>query len=153
MKPRVAYSMQWIAACGLRACVLKPKNSETGNFENRHICKIYLHITAQVLLIKYSRVSLDTIQKDFSHFRKDMDLLYSKLAQTLIFCVQFRLFHRSRENEYFTCSVTCSMIAVKTVHSLSYALDLGFPWMYFNKLFSAESSLVKRINDSVKEKN
>ena len=91
---------------------------------------MYLHITAQVPLIKYSRVSLDTIQKDSSHFRKGMDLLYSKLAQTLIFCkiyVQIRLFHRSRENEYFTCSVTCSMIAVKTVHSLSYALDLGFP--------------------------
>ena len=64
-----------------------------------------------------------------------MDLLYSKLAQTLIFCkiyVQIRLFHRSRENEYFTCSVTCSILAVKTVHGLSYA---------------------KRINDSVKEKN
>ena len=39
-----------------------------------------LHITALVLLIKYSRESLDTIQNDSSHFRKGMDLLYKKLT-------------------------------------------------------------------------
>ena len=50
---------------------------------------MYLHLTAQVPLIKYSGVSLDTIHKDSSHFRKGMDLLYSKLTQTLTFCKIF----------------------------------------------------------------